>query len=372
MRTTDNLTVSLGSPDIRQEDIDRVNEVLRSGMLVQGRNVSQVESILSGIIGTSEACLVSNGTASLHLALVALGVGQGDEVIIPAFSYVATANVVELVGAECVFADIDLKSFNINPANIEDLITPRTKAIIPVHEFGLCAEMGAIMDIANRHGIPVIEDAACAIGSTFLGKHAGSFGHFGSFSFHPRKSVTSGEGGCLVTESPQLADCIRTLRNHGIAPGRLPMDFVAAGFNYRLTDFQAALLIGQLNRLDDTLLRKRQIASRYLSEMNIPSAVLPSVPHGSEHSWQTFHILLETTAERDALSEHLRRSGVMSNYGAQCIPAMSYFMNKYGKNHWKCFPNAYRAYSCGLAIPIHEKLSDREVCKVISSVNSYA
>jgi dTDP-4-amino-4,6-dideoxygalactose transaminase len=231
--------------------------------------------------------------------------------------------------------------------------------------------MSAIMDIANRHGIAVIEDAACAIGSTFLGKHAGSFGHFGSFSFHPRKSVTSGEGGCLVTACPQLADRIRTLRNHGIAPGRLPMDFVAAGFNYRLTDFQAALLIGQLKRLDDTLMRKRQIASRYLSEMRIPNALLPSVPDGSEHSWQTFHILLETAAERDALSEHLRRSGVMSNYGAQCIPAMSYYKNKYGEGHWKHFPNAHQAYICGLALPLYEKLTDEEVDKIINSINTF-
>jgi dTDP-4-amino-4,6-dideoxygalactose transaminase len=371
MSVTDDLTIPLASPDIRQEDIDRVNDVLRSGMLVQGTNVSEVESILSGIIGLPEVCLVSNGTASLHLALVALGVGQGDEVIVPAFSYVATANVVELVGAKCVFADINLDTFNIDPAKIEELITPRTKAIIPVHEFGLCADMNAIMDVANRHDILVIEDAACAIGATFFGKHAGSFGYFGSFSFHPRKSVTSGEGGCLVTASQELADRIRTLRNHGIAPGTMPMDFVKAGFNYRMTDFQAALLIGQLRRLDDTLVSKRQIASRYLSEIKTHSALLPSVPQGLEHSWQTFHILLETPAERDAMLKHLSRFGVMANYGAQCIPAMTYYKKVYGEDLWRNFPAAYRSYSCGLAIPLYEKLTDEAVDRVINSINTF-
>jgi dTDP-4-amino-4,6-dideoxygalactose transaminase len=371
MTTEHKELIPLAAPDIREEDIARVNEVLRSGMLVQGKKVKEAESLLSRSIGVPEVCLVSNGTASLHLALVALGIGQGDEVIVPAFSYVATANVVELIGATCVFADINLGTFNIDPTRIEELITPRTKAIMPVHEFGLCADMTKIMEVANRHGIPVVEDAACAIGATQGGRHAGTFGHFGSFSFHPRKSITSGEGGCLVTARPELSNRIQTLRNHGIAPEVVPMDFVEAGFNYRLTDFQAALLIGQLGRLQDALARKRKIASQYLSEIKIPGALLPSVPEGSEHSWQTFHVVLETEAERNALSAHLRRSGIMSSYGAQCIPAMTYYRTRYGDDLWRHFPQAYHAYTSGLAIPLYEKLSDEAADKVIHSINTY-
>lgn len=363
--------IPLASPDIQDDDIDRVNEVLRSGMLVQGKKVSEVEALLSEIIGISDVCLVSNGTASLHLALIALGIGPGDEVIIPAFSYVATANVVELVGAKCVFADIDNRTFNIDPTKIEDLISDRTKAIMPVHEFGLCADMISIMEIAHRHGIPVIEDAACAIGSTLGGRHVGTFGRFGSFSFHPRKSVTSGEGGCLVTVSPELANSIRILRNHGIVTDRMPMDFVEAGFNYRLTDIQAALLIGQLARLSNTLSQKRKIASRYLSEIKNTRVTLPFVPEGIEHSWQTFHILMESEDQRNAMIVHLRQFGVMSNYGAQCIPAMTYYRNKYGEFRWRDFPNAYSAFTCGLAVPIYEKLTDNQVYKIIKTINSF-
>jgi perosamine synthetase len=363
--------IPLTSPDIRQEDIDRVVAVLRSGMLVQGSKVKEAESALAAFTGAACVDLVSNGTGSLHLALIAVGVGTGDEVIIPAFSYVATANVVELVGAKCVFVDIDLPTFNIDSQYIEAQITPHTKAIMPVHEFGLCANMTAIMDIADRYGIPVIEDAACAIGATHHGRQAGTFGCFGSFSFHPRKSITAGEGGCLVTPNSALDRRVRTLRNHGIAPDSIPMDFIEAGFNYRMTDIQGAMLLGQLDRLPETLARKRTIASRYLADMKNPQVSLPSVPEGGEHSWQTFHLLLESESRRDAMSAHLRQLGVMSNYGAQCIPAMTYYRNKYGENLWRDFPNAYRAYTCGLAIPLYEKLTDEQVEQVIHSVNTF-
>jgi perosamine synthetase len=363
--------IPLALPDIRQDDIDRVSGVLHSGMLVQGRVVTAVERELTTYTGADHVCLVSNGTASLHLALIALGIGPGDEVIIPAFSYVATANVVELVGARCVFVDVGLDSFNIDFEIIERVITNRTKAIMPVHEFGLCADMTPIMDIANAHGIPVIEDAACAIGASHRGRHAGTFGSFGSFSFHPRKSVTSGEGGCLITSDPNLDRRIRVLRNHGIAPDSSPMDFVEAGFNYRMTDIQAALLQGQIERLPETLDRKRKLATHYLTAISNPKVRLPSVPEYAEHSWQTFHILLNSEAERNAMSAHLRAHGVMSNYGAQCIPVMTYYRKQYGEFAWKNFPNAYRVYTCGLAVPLYDQLTEEQVKRIIRSINSF-
>lgn len=363
--------IPLASPDIREDDIKRVAEVLRSGMLVQGERVKEAESMLSAYLKVPDACLVSNGTASLHLALIVLGIGPGDEVIVPAFSYVATANVVEIIGAQCTFVDIQPDTFNIDPELIESRITPHTKAIMPVHEFGLCANMTVIMDIAQRHGIPVIEDAACAIGATHAGRFAGTFGNFGSFSFHPRKSVTSGEGGCIITSDPNHDRTLRTLRNHGIAPDKLPMDFIEAGLNYRMTDIQAALLLGQLERLSVTLSKKRQIASLYLSNIDNELVALPTAPEENAHSWQTFHIMLESELMRDAMRNHLLQCGVMSNYGAQCIPAMTYYQHRHGKHLWKEFPNAYQAYSSGLAVPLYEKLKPDQVSHIIESVNSF-
>ena len=174
-----------------------------------------------------------------------LGIGAGDEVIVPAFSYVATANVVEIVGAKCVFVDVERDTFNIDVSKIERAITPRTKAIIPVHEFGLACDISELMKIAEKHNLFVIEDAACALGATENEKFVGTFGQVGSFSLHPRKAVTSGEGGILTTDDDDLAEKFRVLRNHGISMQNGKMDFVAAGFNYRMTDFQAALVRGQ-------------------------------------------------------------------------------------------------------------------------------
>ena len=240
--------IPLSKPNINERDISAVVKVLESGMLVQGKEVEELELLFSNYFNISASSLVSNGTSSLHLALVALGIGPGDEVIIPALSYVATANVVELVGATCVFVDTHPRYFNIDENKIESKITSKTKAIIPVHEFGLCANMIQIIEIAKKHNLFVIEDAACALGATLNGQLAGTFGDFGSFSFHPRKAITSGEGGLLITSNLKNDKIIKTLRNHGIENGSNPMNFINAGFNYRLTDIQAALLKRQFKR----------------------------------------------------------------------------------------------------------------------------
>ncbi|MGE8513935.1 MAG: DegT/DnrJ/EryC1/StrS family aminotransferase, partial [Chryseobacterium culicis] len=193
--------VPLASPDINETDINRVVDVLKSGMLVQGENVGLLENFFSDYLGAEYASALSNGTSTLHLALITLGIGAGDEVIIPAFSYVATANVVELVGAKCIFVDIDENTFNMDVNKIKEAITPNTKAIIPVHEFGLACDIENVMNIAREHNLYVIEDAACALGATQNNKKVGTFGDFGSFSLHPRKSITSGEGGILTTNN---------------------------------------------------------------------------------------------------------------------------------------------------------------------------
>src|SRR4028119_565431 len=205
--------IPLMSPNITDEDVSAVTEVLRSGNLVQGKNVEALENAVSEFLGARNTVAVSSGTATLHLALVALGIGADDEVIVPAFSYVATANVVEIVGAKCVFVDVGRDTFNIDVSKIEQAITPRTRAIIPVHEFGLACDISAIVEIARKHDLFVIEDAACALGSTENGTHVGTFGQIGSFSLHPRKNITSGEGGLLTTNDDELAAKFRQLRN---------------------------------------------------------------------------------------------------------------------------------------------------------------
>jgi perosamine synthetase len=237
--------IPLMVPDIQQQDIDAVVSVLKTGMLVQGKKVEELENNVAKYLGVRHVIAASSGTATLHLALLASGIGTGDEVIVPAFSFIATANAIELVGATPIFVDIDLDTFNININLIEQAISSRTKAILPVHEFGLSCDISEICELAKRYNLSVIEDAACALGAKENGRFTGTTGDVGSFSFHPRKAITSGEGGILTTNDDEMARKLRILRNHGIENKDGKTEFVAAGLNYRLTDFQAALVNSQ-------------------------------------------------------------------------------------------------------------------------------
>ena len=359
------------SPNITDDDIAAVVAVLRSGSLVQGRKVDEFERAVAEYLGVANVVAVSSGTASLHLALVALGIKAGDEVIVPALSHVATANVVEVVGAKCVFVDVDKGTFNIDVSRLEEAITPRTRAIIPVHEFGLACDISQVLEIARRHNIFVVEDAACALGSTDAAKFAGTFGEIGSFSLHPRKAITSGEGGLLTTDDDAVALRLRVLRNHGIDDANGIQDFVAAGFNYRLTDFQAALAHSQFRRLEDNLHCKRKLADVYLTELSGEENLsLPVVSNGKLHSWQTFHVVLGDGVDRQLLMDTLKATGIGTNYGAQCIPAVTYYREKYGLDCARLFPNALQAYEHGLALPIYEKLTVEDirfVCGVLKA-----
>ncbi len=361
--------IPLASPDIRPEDIQEVVSVLESGMLVQGARVADLEKNCGEFIGNENMVAVSNGTATMHLALVALGIGPGDEVIVPAFSYIATANVVELVGATPIFVDIDLPTFNIDTSKIERAITPRTKAIIPVHEFGLACDIETVIKLARKHNLFVIEDAACALGASQNGQKTGTFGDFGSFSLHPRKAISSGEGGLLACANPALAKRIQILRNHGVEMKNGKMEFVEAGFNYRMTDFQAALVDSQLKRLSKTLRYKDELAQQYQTEINHPKIILPVVPEGMIHTWQTFHVLVDASINRDQLIQHLREKGIGTNYGAQCIPEQEYYQNKYHLDCKTNYPNALFAYEQGLALPLYEKLTKKDISYIAHEIN---
>jgi perosamine synthetase len=359
----------LARPDIREEDIELVNEVLRSGNLVQGNYVEKLEKAFADYHNVKYAIAVSSGTATLHLALKVLGIGKGDEVIVPALSYVATANVVELVGATCVFVDVDERTFNIDVNKIEEKTNDKTKAIIPVHEFGLACNVEAICDLASKYNIPVIEDAACALGARQNGKLVGSFGRLGSFSLHPRKSITCGEGGVLLTNDDVLASKLRQLRNHGIQMDNGQMNFVEAGFNYRMTDFQAALAWSQFQRLQRILNYKTELASVYFSAISNNKFLLPVVPENCDHTWQTFHLLLSEELDQKQTIEVLKKQNIGTNYGAQCIPAQTYYHNKYGLNAPVLFPNAYKAFTKGLAVPIYERLTKNDIFYISQTIN---
>lgn len=362
-------SIPLSRPDIREEDIARAADVLRTGMLVQGPRVREFEQAVSDLLGQVHTRAVSNGTAALHLALVALGIGPGDEVIVPAFSFVATANVVELVGATPVFVDVDLATYNVDSEGVAAAVTDRTRAIMPVHEFGLACEIERVVAIAAGRGIPVIEDAACALGAMSGSRHVGTFGTFGCFSLHPRKAVTSGEGGLVVTGDAHLAQQIDLLRNHGISEIDGAKEFVAAGFNYRMTEFQAALVDSQLRRLTQNLEYRARLAAAYHAQIVNPAVALPTIPAGKVHTWQTFHVLLDTAIDRPAAMRCLQEAGIQTSLGAQCIPAQVYYRTKYGFDGAREFPNAHRAWRHGLALPMSENLSLDDVAYVAEHIN---
>lgn len=363
--------IPLASPDIRDEDIMSAVEVLKSGNLVQGVKVAELEQKISSYINSNYCVAVTNGTSTLHLGLIALGIGPGDEVIMPAFSYIATANVVELVGAKPIFIDINLNTFNIDFDLIEPLINPKTKAVMVVHEFGLPADIEKIRDICLKYNLFFIEDAACAIGAKENDVFAGTAGIFGSFSFHPRKAITSGEGGMVITKDIEICTRIKALRNHGLDPGVIgKMDFVIPGFNCRMTDIQAALLISQIDRLEQNIKIKSEIASTYSTYLDQDKFKIPELPIFKRHSWQTYHIILRDDFDQKSTILKLKEKNIGVNLGAQCMPEQTYFKKKYEIDSSKKFPMSMKAYTQGLAIPIYEKLSEESVYYIIDTLNN--
>jgi perosamine synthetase len=360
--------LKLSKPYIPEGSIKSLNKVLISGNLVQGENILAFERLLAEYLGVDHVMVVSSGTAALHLSLIALNITSGDEVIVPAYSFPAVANVVELVGARPVFVDISLNDFCIAADKIEEKITPRTKAIMPVHEFGQSADLQKITEIAKRYNLYVVEDAACAIGTRFNNLHVGTYGDLGCFSFHPRKLLTTGEGGAIVTKNQHLADSIRKLRSHGMHLVDGKYDFTLPGFNYRMTDFQAVLGILQLNEIDETIDIHRLQAQHYNQVLNGVDGIRFDWDYPNRFkTYQTYHLVLNDGDKRDRLKQALFNQGIESNIGAHAIPALTYYQNKYNIPATK-YPNALTAWNQGLALPIGRHLSNNDVNYISSAI----
>lgn len=348
--------IKVAHPEIGDAEIDAVARVLRSGMLVQGANVAAFERSVAEYVGARHAVAVSSGTAALHLALLALGIGPGDEVLVPGFTFPASANVVELVGAMPVLVDIDLATFNVDPAALEAAVTSRTRAIMPVHLFGQAAEMDGVLAVARRHALKIVEDAACALGAVYRGRPCGTLSDAGCFSFHPRKVITTGEGGMVITGDATVADRIRALRDHGQVPGG--HGFAFAGFNYRLTDFQGALGVVQMSRLDGFLARRRALAALYDRALDCVDVIRPAVPAHMCATWQSYVVLLPHGVDRDIVVKELRARDIETTVGTYALGAIERFAAG------GTAPRSIDAWRRTLSLPMHTRMADEDVWRV--------
>lgn len=373
------MKIPITRPVFDEDDFEAVTKPLRTGWLVQGPEVEAFERRFAEFSGAGHAVACTSCTTALHLALAALGTGPGDEVVVPAFTFIASANAVEYRGARPVFCDVDLDTFNASAERMARALGRRTKVLMPVHLFGLAAEMDPILALARDRGLAVVEDAACGLGTRYRGRHVGTLGDFGCFSFHPRKAVTTGEGGMVATGSAEHAAQLRSLRDHGAARsdkdrhssrgGFLLSAFDRLGYNYRMTDIQGALGATQMAKAAGIIERRRARARRY-DELfrGLDWLRRPSPADG--HSYQSYVCLfrpVEPTlanlprlrSQRDSLMGILEAEGIATRQGTQAVHATDFYRKKYGLRP-EDFPNALIAESASIAFPLYAQMTDEE------------
>lgn len=388
------IKIPIAKPFFGEEELRAVQRPLETGWVVQGPFVKQFEERFSAFTGAPFSVATSSCTSALHVALAALGIKPGDEVIVPAFTWISTANVVEYVGAKPIFCDVDLDTFNIDARQAASLVTSRTVGIIPVHLFGLCADLDAIQEIADRHGLWVVEDAACAFGASYHGRHAGTFGAAGCFSFHPRKSITTGEGGMLTTADERLAKTAQSLRDHGGTRSDfarheglaafLLSEYPHLGFNYRMTDIQAALGCAQMDRAKDILDARARIAGAYNQALRgLAWLSRPVSPEGCVHSYQAYVCLFApeppTTANVDRLARlrndlmtRMETAGIATRQGTHAPVLVDYYAKKYAIRPER-YPNAWVADRLSLGLPLFPQMTAEEqalVCSTLVEIGS--
>lgn len=378
--TKRNIQISL--PVTGEEEWQATKEPLMTGWLTSGPKVAEFEKLFAQRHQVKHAFAVTSATTALHLALVALNIGPGDEVIVPAFTWVSTANVVLYCNATVVFVDVDPITFNIDCNDLKKRITSKTKAIIPVHLFGLCADIDAIKKVAPN--IAIVEDGACAAGAAYKGKSAGSLGDIGCFSFHPRKSVTTGEGGMVTTNNDELADLIGMLRNHGASvseeqrhkgpkPYILP-DFNLMGFNYRMTDLQGAVGVVQIKKLDRFIDEREKWAAYYDNELSgISWLRTPQFDKTIyKHGWQSYVTYVDpktSPISRNDLMEYLQQRGIATRPGTHAVHMLGFYAQKYNILPAD-FPGAQAVNDNSMSIPLHNRMSAEDFDYVVTILKS--
>lgn len=366
-----------------QEEWEACKGPIFSGWMTQGPEVAAFEKRFAEIHKVKHAIAVSNCTTALHLALVAAGVGPGDEVLVPAFTWVSTANAAVYCGAIPIFVDIDINTFNIDPAQIKSKLSSKTKAIIPVHLFGLCADMDAIK--SQLSGIKIIEDGACAAGAKYKGTPAGGLGDLACFSFHPRKSVTTGEGGMLTTQDDELAALLNKLRNHGASiseeqrhkgpkPYILP-EFELVGYNYRMTDLQGAVGRIQLEKLQQFIDYRNHWAQYFSNNLkDLDWLFCPQIGNDYSHGWQSYVLRInedKSPVSRNELMEFLQQKGIATRPGTHAVHMLAYYKNRFNIRP-EDFPNAQKADQFSMSIPLHNLMQEDDFKYIVESLHEAA
>jgi perosamine synthetase len=346
--------IRLAFPEVGEPELAEIAAVLETGQLTMGPKVEEFEALLAAAAGTQHAAAVSSGTAALHLAVLALGIGEGDEVLVPAYTFPATANVVALAGARPVLVDVDPVTMNIDAEDAARRVTPRTKAVLAVHLFGRPARLEELADL------PVLEDAAGALGAAHRGRPCGSLGALACFSFHPRKIVTTGEGGAITTDDPLLDERVRSLRHHGWSPSSAYDDMPVPAFNYRLSDVLAALGIPQLRRLDELLAARERIAAGYAERLAHLEVVVPEADADDRHGWQAYVVQLD---RRDAVMAALREQGIGCQIGTYALHRLGAYRDQ------GPFPGADAAFERALALPLHGRLTEQDLDRVAAALD---
>ena len=344
--------IRLGRPDVGARELAEVEEVFESGMLTMGPKVPEFEAELARACEVSYALAVSSGTAALHLAVGALGLEPGDEVLVPAYTFPATGNVVALSGLRPVLVDVDPVTMNVDPAKIE--VGPRTKAVLAVHLFGRPAPLEELPD-----GLLVLEDAAGALGARRRGRACGGLGLLGCLSFHPRKIVTTGEGGAVTTNDAAVAEAVAAARNHGWR-SLVPPDLPAPGLNYRLSDILCAVGLPQLRRLDELLAARTRIAAGYTERLRHLPVLLPSAEAGDVHGWQAYVLQV---ADRDRVLAELRTQGIEAQIGTYALHRLGAYRDQ------GSFPGATQVFERALALPFHTQLTDADLDRVAGALD---
>ncbi len=351
--------IRLARPDVGEAELAAVAEVVASGMLTMGPKVGELECALAVACGTSAAVVVSSGTAALHLAMMALGIGPGDEVIVPAYTFPATANAVELCGGRAVIVDVDPDTFNLDVTLVAAAVTPQTKAVIPVHLFGRPVPWEELQAVVPEE-VALVEDAAGALGARYRGTPCGSLGAMGCLSFHPRKIVTTGEGGAVTTNDAGLADAIRRFRHHGIVTSG-DYDIPEPGLNYRMPDLLCAIGIPQVVRLEELLAARERVAGWYTDRLE-HLVLTPRAAVGDRHGWQAYVVQLD---RRDEALHALRAEGIEVQIGTYALHHLGAYRER------GAFPGADRAFARALALPFATTMTEAECDRVASALERF-